>query len=91
MPKNTTVDPTGVEIDGPKLRIRRKLSGQSMAAFAARCGVHVSYISHLERQQDERRASPEVFALICDALDIPRNQRHTMLKPDAQKRAKAAA
>ncbi|WP_250029674.1 helix-turn-helix domain-containing protein [Paractinoplanes maris] len=91
MPKNTAVNPTGVEIDGPKLRIRRKLSGQSMAAFAARCGVHVSYISHLERQPEPRRVSPEKFALICDALNIPSNQRHTMLTADAQKRAKAAA
>lgn len=90
MPKNTTVDPTGVEIDGPKLRIRRKLSGQSMRAFAERCGVHVSYVSHLERKQRDR-VSPEKFALICDALGIPADQRHTMLTADAQRRAKAAA
>lgn len=90
MPKNTTVDPTGVEINGAKLRILRKLSGQTMAAFALRCGIHLSYVSHIERGERERIA-PDKFAVICDALDIPVDRRDTLLTPAARRRAKAAA
>ena len=90
MPKNTTVDPSGVEVDGAKLRLRRKLSGQTMATFAAECDIHISYLSHIERGR-RGRVSPPTFARICDALAIPADQRHTMLTADAQRRAEAAA
>lgn len=89
MPKNPTVDTAGVAIDGAKLRVRRQISGQTMAGFAQRCGVHLSYISHIER--GERRPSPPMFVRICEALDIPEDKRHTLLKPATQRRMKAAA
>jgi transcriptional regulator with XRE-family HTH domain len=90
MPKNTTVDPTGVEINGAKLRILRKLSGQTMTAFARRCGIHLSYVSHIERGA-RGKVSPDKFAAICDALDIPADRRDTMLTADARRRVKQAA
>ncbi|MGK5681628.1 helix-turn-helix domain-containing protein [Actinoplanes sp. URMC 104] len=79
-----------MEIDGAKLRIRRQLSGQTMAGFAARCGIHVSYVSHIERGERDR-VSPEKFASICDALGVAADQRHTMLTAAAQRRVRAAA
>ena len=90
MPKNPPVSPTGVEINGDKLRVLRKLSGQTMADFARRCDVSVSYLSHIERGR-RPRVSPTKFAQICDALDLPATDRATMCTRDAQRRMKAAA
>ncbi len=90
MPKSTTVDPTGVEINGARLRHLRKLRGLTITAFAERCRLHFTYISHIERGY-RKHVSPAAFVTICDALDIHADQRDTMLTPSARRRAKAAA
>nr|WP_221374322.1 helix-turn-helix transcriptional regulator [Actinoplanes polyasparticus] len=89
MPKDTTAEPAGVEIDGVKLRIKRKYSGRTMADLAAQCGVHVTHVSLLER--GKRNPSPPLFVRLCDALAIPADERYTLLTKDAQRRVKAAA
>ncbi len=89
MPKKPVVDTAGVAIDGAKLRIRRQLSGQTLAGFAQLCDATESYISHIER--GVRRPSPPMYVRICNALDIPEGKRHTLLKAATQRRNKAAA
>lgn len=90
MPKATPVIPAGVEINGAKVRILRKLSGQSMADLAQRCEVTPGYVSHIETGR-RKRVSPTKFVLICDALGIPADERASMQTPAAQRRIKAAA
>ncbi|GIM90359.1 helix-turn-helix domain-containing protein [Paractinoplanes toevensis] len=90
MPNTTLAIPAGVEINGDKVRVLRKLRGQSMADFAARCKFSVGYLSHIELKR-RPRVSPEAFAAICDALDIPAGERDTMLTRTAQRAAAKVA
>ncbi len=90
MPKTTPVIPSGVEINGGKLRDLRKLRGEALKTFALRCGISFGYLGHIERG-DRATVAPAVFAAICDALDIPADQRDSMITPAARRRMKAAA
>lgn len=90
MPRSTPVVPAGVEINGSKLRDLRKLRGEGLESFAERCKISFGYLGHIERG-DRKTVTPVVFAAICDALDIPADQRTTMVTRAAQRRIKAAA
>jgi transcriptional regulator with XRE-family HTH domain len=72
-----------VAIHGPRLRRRRKLAGLNVAALASLAGCSAAYISILETRP-ERSCSPEVFARICDALDLPRRSRGRLLRPEPE-------
>ncbi|MET0492890.1 MAG: helix-turn-helix transcriptional regulator [Actinoplanes sp.] len=74
--------PTGLEIDGAKLRDLRQLAGFTITGFAPKCGVSLGYLSHIERGV-RRTVSPPVFIRICDALGISAEDRRTMLRPKA--------
>ncbi|MEU4590082.1 helix-turn-helix domain-containing protein [Micromonospora aurantiaca (nom. illeg.)] len=78
-----TPRPAAVEIDGTKLRELRQLRGDSLAQFAATCGISLTYLSQIERG-DRPRVSPPVYGRICTALKLagPR-QRRTLLKAAA--------
>lgn len=64
-----STEPTSVEIDGREVRRRRKLAGEGMTPFAARCNISAGYLTHIERG-NRKTVSPPVFAAICDALGI---------------------
>lgn len=70
----TAPTPTGVRIDGRKVRRLRKLAGQTLSSFAPKCGITVQYLSQIETGA-RLRVSPPVFAAICDALSIERGCR----------------
>jgi transcriptional regulator with XRE-family HTH domain len=90
MPKRSPVVTSGVEIHGDKLRELRKQRGETLTEFALRCDISFGYLSQVERRVRER-VSPPVFARICDALDIPFNDRSALVTPSARRRIKAAA
>lgn len=72
--------PAGVEIDGAKLRELRQLRGETLAKFAATCGISTQYLSQVERG-DRPRVSPPVYGRICAALKLTGPwQRRTLLK-----------
>lgn len=68
---------SGVAIDGPALRQRRKLKGLSRSQFAELCAITPGYVSLIELNR--RRPSPPVFARICDALGVPEGDRRQLL------------
>jgi len=74
--------PSGVAINGSRLRTERQLLGDSLSSFASRVGITFQYLSQIERG-DRRRVSPAVFARICDALGYPPHQRRALLAVDA--------
>lgn len=59
----------GVNIDPAELRRKRELLGLNQAELAERAKVHYSFISRLEGGR-RAKASPRVFARICDALGV---------------------
>lgn len=73
--------PPGVDINGALLRELRQLSGDTLKAFAPKCGIGFKFLSEVEL--GKKRVSPPTFARICDALEIPRNQRKSMIKARA--------
>jgi transcriptional regulator with XRE-family HTH domain len=70
--------PSGVEIDGERMRELRKLKGLTGIAFAAQVGVTGAYVSQIERGV-RPRVSPPVFVKICDALDIRPSDRPSLV------------
>ena len=58
-----------VAIDGAKLRHARHLAGLGQTPLATKAGVSQSYISAIE-DGTRTRVSPEIYARLCDALDI---------------------
>ncbi|MBN1174222.1 MAG: helix-turn-helix transcriptional regulator [Micromonosporaceae bacterium] len=72
-----TVNPSGVAIDGAKVRELRKLAGFTLKDFAPQCGIGFQYLSQIERG-DRQFVSPPTFAKICDALNI--ENRRDMLR-----------
>jgi transcriptional regulator with XRE-family HTH domain len=70
----------GLDLDGEVVRRLRKLSGEERTSFAARVGVSVAYISHLEN--GIRKPSPTVFDKICAALGIADDERESLLKQE---------
>lgn len=77
----TTPSPSGVRIDGAKVRRLRKLAGQYLGPFAAKCGISLQYLSQIERGV-RPFVSPPVFAAICDTLSIDQDRRATLIKSD---------
>lgn len=82
--------PSGVEIDGPRLREMRKQRGETLQAFADRCGISFGYLGQVERST-RPHISPPMFVRICDALGIAEADRPTMLVRAARKRLKPVA
>jgi transcriptional regulator with XRE-family HTH domain len=73
----------GVEIAGTRLRQLRKLAGFNLKPFATLAGCSPQYVSQLELGT-RQRASPELFARICDVLGLERTRRHELVdKPGA--------
>lgn len=68
-----------IEIDGGKMRERRKMRGFSVHGLAGAVQVSPSYVSHLERGRREY-VSPPVYARICDALGV--TDRRELLKAE---------
>lgn len=68
----------GVEIAGTKLRQLRKLAGFNLKPFAALAECSPQYVSQLEHGT-RQRASPELFARICDVLGLERARRHELV------------
>ena len=81
--------PSGVEIDGPRLRELRKQRGETLQAFADRCGISFGYLGQVERSA--RLVSPPMFVRICDGLGLGESERPTMLVRSARKRLKPVA
>lgn len=52
---------------GRRIRHARKLKGWSQETLAAKCGICLSFMGHIER--GTRNMSLDTFANICDALD----------------------
>jgi transcriptional regulator with XRE-family HTH domain len=90
MPQRPPIESASVEIDGNKLRTLRKLSGETLETFAAKCGISFGFLSQVERGSREN-VGPVVFARICDALGVPADDRLTMVRPAARRRARASA
>jgi DNA-binding XRE family transcriptional regulator len=90
MPKRTPPVTAGVEINGNKLRELRKLRGETLEQFAARCEISFGYLGQVERHE-RPRVNPVIFGRICDALDIPFDSRAVMITPEARRRLRAAA
>ncbi len=72
---------SSVEIDGAKLREMRKLKGDTLKGFAAKCGISFTFLSQLER--GDRNATPPVFARICNALGLAEDDRARMVRSKA--------
>ena len=64
-----TMNPSGVAIDGAKVRELRKLAGFTLKDFAPKCGIGFQYLSQIELG-NRQFVSPPTFARICDALNI---------------------
>lgn len=90
MPKRTSNVPAGVEINGGKLRELRKLQGDTLEAFAAKCDISFGYLGQVERQA-RPRVSPIIFVRLCDALAIPAESRTTLLTAAARRRVAQVA
>lgn len=73
-------EPASFAVRGAEMRRRRKLAGYTLAAFAERAKISLSLVAHLE--SGRRRAGPPVFARICDALDIPVENRQELVAPE---------
>ncbi|WP_417190333.1 helix-turn-helix domain-containing protein [Streptomyces stelliscabiei] len=58
-----------MEVDGPRIRRRRELSGHGLRTFADSVGISASYLSRIERGQ--RAPQPEVLAAIAGRLQCP--------------------
>ncbi|HLL68849.1 MAG TPA: helix-turn-helix transcriptional regulator [Micromonosporaceae bacterium] len=78
--KTCTADPSGVEIDGAKVRQLRKLAGATITTFAQQAALSTQYVSQLERGV-RQNVSPPAFARICNALGVPPEQRAAMVRP----------
>lgn len=70
--------PAGAEINGPEVRRRRKLNGQTVTQLAESCGITFQYLSMIERGT-RPTVSPAVFGRICDALGIAEDDRGELL------------
>lgn len=70
----------GVNLNGRRVRLLRKVRGEEREDFAARIGVSPGYVSHLEN--GIRKPSPTIFARICDALEV--QDRTDLLLPDGE-------
>lgn len=68
------------EIDGAKLRERRKLAGLSVSDAALKMGISITYLSAIERGH-RRTVAPATYVRICDALDV--KDRSELLKAAA--------
>lgn len=79
--------PAGVEIDGDELRSIRKQAGFDIVTFAAKCNISAGYLSQIEVGR-RPTVSPRVFVRICDALEIPADERDRLIR--ANRRAVAA-
>jgi transcriptional regulator with XRE-family HTH domain len=75
-------EPPGVALAGGELRKLRKLSGDNLEAFAKKVGVSLQYVSQLELGA-RTSCTPSVFAAICDALGIDKDQRHLLIRDEA--------
>lgn len=82
--------PSGVEIEGRRLREVRKQRGETLHAFADRCGISFGYLGQVERGT-RPTVSPPMFVRICDALGISEVDRPTLLIPAARERLKQVA
>ncbi len=60
---------SNIAIDGAKLRLQRQLAGKGVTVLAGLAGISQSYLSQIE-VGDRTRVSPEVYARLCDALNI---------------------
>lgn len=73
---------SGVQIAGDQVRRLRKLLGQNLTTFAPRAEITFQYLSQIETGV-RTHVSPEVFARICDALGIPKQERSALIAKDA--------
>jgi hypothetical protein len=89
MPINSPAIPAGVEINGGRLRELRKLRGETLTGFAARCDISFGYLGRIEREPNPR-VSPPTFLRLCDALNLSEDERTKILSRKAQRRARAA-
>ncbi len=69
---------SSVEIDGARLRELRKLQGDTLKGFAAKCRISFTFLSQIER--GDRNATPPVFVRICDALGIAEAHRSRLVR-----------
>ncbi len=60
---------SSVPIDGRLIRRKRQNAGDSLADLAARAGISVSYLSHVERGR-RLTVSPAAFMRIRTALGV---------------------
>jgi transcriptional regulator with XRE-family HTH domain len=66
-------------MDGFKLRTLRQLQGDTLATFSKKAGISFGFLSQLER--NNKRIGPVKFVQICDALNLPADDRVKLLKP----------
>lgn len=78
----SSFNPAGVQIAGSEVRKLRKLLGQNLVTFAPRAEITFQYLSQIETGV-RTHVSPEVFARICDALGVPRDERRSLVKDAA--------
>lgn len=79
MPLRPDIECPSVEIDGTKLRTLRKLRGETLEDFAARCDISYGYLGQIERGT-RPNVGPRNFVRICDALEIPAADRIGMVR-----------
>lgn len=75
-------EPPGVHIAGGLLRKLRKLAGHNLVPFALLAGISFQYLSQIERG-DRKSVSPEVFAAICDALELKKKERAELVEDES--------
>jgi transcriptional regulator with XRE-family HTH domain len=88
MSRRPPVESASVEIDGNKLRTMRKMRGDTLEVFATKCGISFGFLSQVERGT-RPNVGTIVFTRICDALDVDADQRMSMVRPAARRRALA--
>lgn len=71
----------GVEVDGGKIRLLRKLAGFTQKSLARACGLSACYISQIETGA-RRTISPPRFVQLCNTLEISAKDRQELLRTD---------
>ncbi len=91
MPYRSSHEPASFEVDGTKLRIIRKNRGETLAQFAAQCGISFGFLSQLELG-NKPGVAPATFLRICAVLGLDTDERRrTLLTAAARKRAEKVA
>lgn len=67
-----------VAVNGTKIRQLRKQAGMELADLAAAVNVTAKHLSYVETGR-KPRVRPSTYRLICQALDLPRADWHSLL------------